>query len=65
MIDPKQTVKVTYRHYKKEDVILEAIGTLPPFLNRPNSDRLVVKKEDGTYEDVLKWTMISIEGYGD
>ncbi len=65
MIDPKQRVKVTYKHYKKSELVLEAIGTLPLHLNRANSDRIVVKLDNGLYEDILKWTMISIEGYGD
>jgi hypothetical protein len=34
---------------------------MPLQLNSPNSDRYVIKKENGLYEDVLKHTMISIE----
>jgi len=54
-------VKVTYRHWKEPDVILEVVGTMPDKINGNLSDRFIVITEDGTYEDIIKTTVISIE----
>lgn len=54
--------KVIYKHWKK-DKTLEVIGTMPIELNNGSSDLLVIKKEDNTYEDVRKNTLIRIEEY--
>ena len=54
-------LKITYKHWKK-DKTLEVIGTLPSALNNGSSERLVVKLSNGLYEDVLKNTIITIEG---
>lgn len=53
-------VKVTYKHWKtgKE---LEVIGTMPPQYNNGISDRILVKTADGSFEDVLKSTIIKVE----
>ncbi len=53
-------VKVTYKHWKtgKE---LEVIGTMPPQYNNGISDRILVKTADGSFEDVLKATIIKVE----
>jgi hypothetical protein len=53
-------VKVTYKHWKtgKE---LEVIGTMPPQYNNGISDRILVKAADGSFEDVLKATIIKVE----
>jgi len=55
-----QMVKVTYTHWKtgKE---LEVIGTMPPQYNKGISDRILVKKPDGSFEDVIKSTIIKVE----
>lgn len=53
-------LKITYKHWKKEK-ILEVVGTMPPELNNGSSDRLVVLTQDGTFEDVLKDTVIRVE----
>jgi hypothetical protein len=55
-----QMVKVTYKHWKtgKE---LEVIGTMPPQYNNGISDRILVKTADGSFEDVLKATIIKVE----
>ena len=55
-----QMVKVTYKHWKtgKE---LEVIGTMPPQYNNGISDRILVKTRDGSFEDVLKSTIIRVE----
>lgn len=54
-------VKVTYKHWKKPDVTLEVVGTMPSKVNSNLSDRFIIITEDGTYEDIIKTTVISIE----
>ncbi len=53
-------IKVIYKHWTK-DKRLEVEGTMPVEYNNSASDRLVVKKPDGTFEDVLKDTVIRVE----
>lgn len=49
-------IKVTYKHWKKPDVIYTVEGLEVP--NNPQSERMVVEKDDGTYEDIIKSTII-------
>ena len=51
-------IKILYKHWKT-GVVLEVSGEI--LFNRPDSDRLVLRKEDGTFEDIIKSTIISIE----
>ena len=53
-------IKITYKHWTK-DKVLEVVGVMPPELNNGSSDRLVVYKPTGDYEDVIKNTVIMIE----
>ena len=53
-------IKITYKHWTK-DKVLEVVGVMPPELNNGSSDRFVVYKPTGDYEDVIKNTVISIE----
>ena len=53
-------VKVIYKHWTKGH-ILEVIGVMPKELNNGSSDRLIVMKDDGSFEDVLKSTVVRIE----
>jgi hypothetical protein len=53
-------VKVIYKHWTKGH-ILEVEGVMPKELNNGNSDRLIVMKPDGSFEDVLKTTVITVE----
>ena len=53
-------IKITYKHWTK-DKVLEVVGTMPPELNNGSSDRLIVQKPQGDYEDVIKNTVIMIE----
>ncbi len=55
-----QMLKVTYKHWKtgKE---LEVVGTMPSQYNNGISDRILVKKPDGSFEDVIKSTIIRVE----
>lgn len=54
-------VKVIYKHWKK-DKTLEVVGTMPKELNNEKSDRLIIKLPNGEFEDVLKNTVILVEG---
>jgi hypothetical protein len=54
-------VKVTYKHWQK-DVELVVTGTIVH--NNDSSDRIVVQKEDGKFEDILRHTVLSIEDIG-
>ena len=51
-------IKILYKHWKT-GVVLEVSGEI--LFDRPDSDRLVVRREDGTNEDIIKATIISIE----
>ena len=53
-------VRVIYKHWKK-GTTLEVEGVLPKELNNGNSDRLIIMKSDGNFEDVLKSTVIRVE----
>ncbi len=53
-------LKVTYKHWKS-GAILEAIGTMPKPCNNGSSDRIVIKRPDGTYKDIIKTTIIRVE----
>ena len=54
-----QRVRVVYKHYKK-DKELECEGILFEKLNKI-SDRIVVIRDDDTYEDIIKDTIVSLE----
>ena len=53
-------VKVIYKHWTKGN-ILEVEGVMPEQLNNGSSDRLIILKDDGNFEDVLKSTVVRIE----
>jgi len=53
-------LKVTYKHWQT-GVKLEVVGTLPKALNNEANDRIIVKRLDGTFEDVIKSTVIRVE----
>lgn len=55
-----EVVRITYKHWTK-DKQLVVEGSLPKELNNGTSDRYVVRQSDGTFEDVLKHTVISME----
>lgn len=55
----RKTVRVTYRHWKKPDVLLTVEGVEVPIDTR--SDRIVIETKDGKYEDVIKSTIVSKE----
>jgi len=52
-------VVITYRHWKTGD-LLEVKGKVVPYSKNPNSDRIVVEKDDGTYEDIIKDTIVEM-----
>jgi hypothetical protein len=51
---------IDYRHWKTHEHLV-AFGEIPEELNNNNSDRLVVKLQDGTYEDIIKSTIIQVK----
>lgn len=51
--------KIIFKHYKTGEV-LTVVGTLPPELNNPASERYVVRS-GFTLVDVIKSTVLSIE----
>jgi|TARA_B100000073_G_C23439528_1_gene454738 hypothetical protein len=53
-------VKIIYKHWTKGHT-LEVEGVMPKELNNGKSDRLIVMKADGNFEDVLKSTVVRIE----
>ena len=52
-------VKVTYKHWKTGK-ILEVVGTMPKQYNNGMNDRILVQKPDGSFEDVIKTTIVII-----
>ena len=51
-------VKILFKHWKTGQV-LEVSGEI--LFDHPQSDRIVVRQEDGELEDIIKETIISIE----
>lgn len=51
-------MRVTYKHWKTSKELM-CEGSI--IKNSPDSDRIVIKKEDNSYEDILKNTIIRIE----
>lgn len=51
---------IDYRHWKTNEHLV-AFGEIPEELNSNDSDRLVVKLQDGTYEDIIKSTIIQVK----
>ena len=50
--------KVIYKHWKT-DTVLEVTGVI--LHDNPVSDRIVIEKIDGGYEDILRDTIITVE----
>jgi hypothetical protein len=53
----RHRVEVHYRHWKKEDKEYRVKGIEIP--TNLMSDRIVIERDDGRYEDILKDTIIS------
>jgi len=53
-------LKVTYKHWQT-GTQLEVVGTMPKELNNQANDRVIVKRLDGTFEDVIKTTIVRVE----
>lgn len=51
-------VEITFKHWKTEKV-LKALGTI--VFNNPGSDRLVLKNTEGSFEDIIKSTILEIQ----
>ena len=51
-------VKVNYKHWKTGEELF-IVGTILTPVNE-DSDRIVVKTDDGHYEDIIKTTIIEI-----
>lgn len=55
--------EIVYKHWKKGNT-LSVKGVIIDTV-RPESDRIVVKTEDGKYEDIIKSTIIEIKTDGE
>lgn len=51
-------IKILYKHWKT-GVVLEVTGTVR--FDNPQSDRIIVEQEDGTFEDIIRSTIISMK----
>jgi predicted acetyltransferase len=51
-------VKILFKHWKT-GTVLEVMGSIRH--DNPQSDRIVIEQPDGTFEDIIKETIISIE----
>ena len=53
-------VRVTFKHYKTgENIVME--GIFPEMYNPERSDLWVLLKDDGTFEDIRKESIVEIE----
>jgi len=55
--------KIIFKHWQTGEQ-LEVTGSIDPQLNHPSSDRLVVTKPDGSFEDIIKTTVIEQVEFG-
>ena len=53
-----EIVKVKFRHWK-ENVILTRVGAMVH--NNPASDRIILKLDDGSHEDIIRSTIEEIQ----
>lgn len=51
-------VEIVYKHWKT-GVVLEVRGVVR--FDNPQSDRVVIEQEDGTFEDIIRTTIISMK----
>ena len=56
----KDEVRITFKHYQNGK-LLEMQGVLPQEYNSNLSDLYVLKKYDGTLEDIRKRTVVELE----
>lgn len=54
--------KIVFEHYKTGEK-LEVIGTVMAFNSTEHSDRIIVKRSDGSLEDIIKSTIINNSDY--
>ena len=52
-------VKVIYKHWKSGNE-LSVTGKMVSWMNE-NSERIVIEKETGEFEDIIKETIVSIQ----
>ena len=60
-IQPGRRYTITFKHWKTGEV-LQIHGEVPTTLNNSKSDRLVVMKSRGCYEDIIKSTIVDVKG---
>ena len=53
-------VKIVYKHWKSGE-LLTAVGHLPKEWNNSGNERYVLRLEDGTFEDIIKTTVVYME----
>lgn len=53
---------IRFKHWKTGEE-LEVTGEVPTTINNPKSDRIVVLKSKGCYEDIIKETIVSVQGW--
>ena len=58
MPDYRKKVKVIFKHWKTGEY-LQVVGEL--IHDNPESDRIVIRKYDGSYEDIIKETVVTKE----
>ena len=54
-------VSIVFHHWKDESKHYTVEGTVVPYSENPQTDRIVILSDDGTYTDIIKKTIISIE----
>jgi hypothetical protein len=54
-------VKIVFRHWKRDNELIEMVGILPEAYNPERSDLYVLLKDDGKFEDIRKDTVVSLE----
>lgn len=52
--------RVKFRHWKDDRELVE-VGELPPALNNPQSDKIVIQTPRGDFVDIRKETILEIK----
>jgi len=49
--------KIVFNHWQTGETLI-VVGEIDPKLNNQASDRLVITRSDGSYEDIIKSTIV-------
>jgi hypothetical protein len=53
--------RIKFKHWQDESRELVEVGSLPPSLNNPQSEKYVLQTPRGEFIDIIKKTVVEIE----